>query len=159
MARKTYTYTRVKGLRDALRALPEEAQRQLGHAFVDIAGDVAEEAGRRARALGGVSGLVAPSIKAVRDPKSPRVRMGSRRRLPRQGDGWGPRSRRGDSQTIGALIFAAEFGASPTTYPQFADHPHRGTRGWFLWPTVRESEDAIMDRIDEAVLRAADEVA
>lgn len=159
MARRTYTYARVDGLRAALRALPEEARRQVGRAFADIAADVAREAADEARAQGGVAGMVAPSIKAVRDAKSPRVVMGSRRRLPASGPGWGPRSRRGDSQTIGALIFAAEFGASPVTYPQFAAHPHLGTHGYFLWPTVRASEDAIMDRIGDAVVDAADEVA
>lgn len=150
---RTYTYANVEGLHRALRAVPREAAAALRDEAGGIAGDVASRAAARARSLGGVAALVAPTIRVGRD-RVPKVLMGSARRLPPR-DG---RPRRGPRQTIGDVIWGAEFGSDRFT--QF--RPWRGNdtgAGYFLWPTVRAMSDEVMGRYGDALMRAVDRAA
>lgn len=149
---KTFTFYQVEGLNRALRSLPKAASSKLRDASQVIAGKVATDASGAARSQGGVAGLVAGSIRSGRD-RVPLVRMGSAARLP--GD------RKGQRQTVGDVIWGAEFGggARPTTR-QFK--PWRGNStgaGYFLWPTVRGDREFIEQAYGDAILAAVDEAA
>lgn len=143
----TSQYNTVKGLNKALRSLPKEATVQLREASRDIATFVADEARDRAVRVGGVAVYVAPTIRSTRD-RVPVVRMGGTNKLPSN-----TRNRLGGRQTVGDVAFGAEFGGRgrPTTQ-QF--QPHRGTQGYFLWPTIRARSDDIQERYSEALLDA-----
>lgn len=127
--RRVYT---IEGAQKALRSLPKHLQKEMRQASKDIAGDVATHAGGAARAQGGVAGHVAPSIKARTD-RYPVIEM------------------------RGPAILGAEFGggARPRTR-QF--EPHRGTRGYFLFPTVRERGDEAVDRWLDALQKSLDAI-
>ena len=51
--------------------------------------------------------------------------------------------------SVGDLMFAAEYGArAPQTRARWPGHPWRGSgagAGYFLWPTIAQSDDRIMD--------------
>jgi len=139
-------YNSIAGLNKALTKLPKEAASELRGASKDIASHVADKAAGRARGMGGPAALVAPSIRATRD-RVPVVKMGGSARL-RPGSA---------TQTVGNLIWGAEFGgqARPRTM-QFL--PHKGTVGYFLWPTVRDDSDYIQERYSSALLDALNQV-
>lgn len=141
-------YTNVAGLNKALKTLPKEASKRLRDAAQSIAIDVAATAAGRASAIGGVAKYVAPTIKAPRD-RVPVVKMGGNSRLP--GD------RSGERQSVGDVIWGAEFGggARPSTR-QFS--PHKGRTGYFLWPTVRAENQDIADAYSEALLDALEAI-
>lgn len=145
---KTTTYTTVKGLNRALSQLPKEASAELRTAAKAIASDIAQEAQGRAKGQGGLAALVAPTIRAARD-RVPVIKMGGSGKLPAAGNDW-EHSRSGGRQTIGDVIWGAEFGGRgrPTTQ-QFL--PHKGTAGYFLWPTVRDRSDEMQDRYSQAL--------
>ena len=148
---KTLTFYQVAGLNRALRKLPKTANANLRDASQVIAEKVAKDAAGNARSDGGVAALVAPTIRSGRD-RVPVVKMGGSARLP------GPRNRNGKRQTIGDVIWGAEFGggARPTTQ-QFK--PHLGQTGYFLWPTVRGDREFIEKEYGDAILEAIDEAA
>lgn len=149
---RTFTFTEVKGLRKTLRMLPKAAQAELRDASVAIADDVSAEAAGRARSLVGVAGLVASSLKARRD-RVPKIVMGGSKRLPADG-----RSRSGSRQTVGDVIWGAEFGSD--RFRQFRPwRGNKGNAGYFLWPTVRDQSDEIIDRYGEALMDAVDKAA
>ncbi len=151
MATKTTTYTSVAGLNKALAKLPKEASAELRTAAKEIASDIAGEAAGKARGQGGLAALVAPTIRAVRD-RVPVIKMGSARKLPTSGGDW-ERGRSGSRQTIGDVIWGAEFGGGARDVTrQFL--PHKGQTGYFLWPTVRDNSDEMQDRYSEALLDA-----
>jgi len=151
---KTTTYTSVKGLNRALARLPKEASAELRVAAKAIAVDIAQEAQGRARGQGGLAALVAPTIKAARD-RVPVIRMGGSGKLPESGSDWS-RDRNGSRQTIGDVIWGAEFGGQKrATTMQFL--PHKGTVGYFLWPTVRDRSDEMQDRYSEALMDALED--
>ena len=156
MATKTTTYTTVAGLNKALAKLPKEASAELRTAAKEIASDIAGEAQGRARGLGGLAEVVAPTIKAARD-RVPVIKMGSSAKLPKFGrtpqGGFWERTRSGSRQTIGDVIWGAEFGGGAReSTRQFL--PHKGQTGYFLWPTVRDRSDEMQDRYSEALLDA-----
>lgn len=146
----------VEGAQAALRRLPRELQGEVRQASRDIASDIASEAERTARAQGGIAAMVAPSIKALTD-RYPTIQMGGEGRLPTSGDGWS-RRRAGRAQRVGALWAGAEFGGGPPRTPQLASHPHRGTRGYFLYPTVRDRQDEALGRWVDALQNALDAI-
>jgi len=151
MTTKTISFRNVAGLNKALRGLPKEYARELSVASNEIAQKVADGAAGRARSVGGIARHVAPSIRAGKG-KAPIVRMGDSTRLPESGNGW-TRKRTGTGQTVGDVIWGAEFGAK--NYWQFS--PWLGNRahaGYFLWPTIREMNEETQDRYLEAVSRA-----
>lgn len=152
---KTMTFYNVAGLNKTLRKLPKTASAELRDASQAIADKVAGDARGAATAQGGVARLVAPTIRAGRD-RVPLVRMGSSARLPADG-----RSRKGDRQTIGDVIWGAEFGGGARkTTQQFK--PWRGNdtgAGYFLWPTVRGDRDFIEQAYGDAILDAIDDAA
>lgn len=146
---KTLTFYQVEGLSRALRALPRTASARLRDASQEIASRVASDAAARASAQGGAAAKVAPSIRAGRD-RVPLVRMGNSSPI-----------RSGPRQTIGDLIWGAEFGggARPTTR-QFRPWKGSGTgAGYFLWPTVRDDRSFIETAYGDALLDAIDEAA
>lgn len=148
---RTKTYTSVPGLYKALSKLPKEASARLRTASREIAQDIADEAAGRARGQGGLAALVAPTIRGTRD-RVPKVLMGGSGRLPTEGASWA-RSRSGSRQTVGDVIWGAEFGGGARDVTrQFL--PHLGRTGYFLWPTVRDRSDDTQDRYSEALLDA-----
>ena len=137
VAKITY-YNTIEGLNRAVRAVPKEAAPRLREASGRIAGDVASVAASRARSVGGPLRRVAPTIKAGKD-RVPVVRMGGTTRM-----------RKGKNQTVGNLMWGAEFGgrAQPTTQ-QFL--PHLGRTGYALWPTVRAMSGDIREEYSKAL--------
>ncbi len=152
---KATTFYRVPDLNKALRKLPKTATVELRQAAKAIASKVAETAAASARAQGGIAALVAPSIRATSD-RVPAIRMGNTTRLPTQGNGW-QRPRTGKRQTIGDVIWGAEFGS--ITYSQFSAWRGSDTgAGYFLWPAVRDDARFIADKYDEALMDAMKKV-
>lgn len=156
---KTMTFYNVAGLNKALRKLPKTANASLRDASQAIADKVAGDARSAAASQGGVAALVAPTIRSGRD-RVPLVKMGSSSRLPTSGSGWS-RSRGGQRQTIGDVIWGAEFGGGARrSTRQFK--PWRGNdtgAGYFLWPTVRGDRDYIEQAYGAAILEAIDDAA
>lgn len=149
------TYTNVAGLNRALRALPKEAAAELRNASADIAVMVAAEARTAALRVGGVARYVAPTIRAGRD-RVPVVRMGGNTRLPER-DG---RSRSSGRQTVGDVMWGAEFGGQRRPTTQQFDRWRGSSRGagYFLWPSVRRNSDDIHDRYSQALLDALGDI-
>jgi hypothetical protein len=135
---KTTTYTSVAGLNKTLRRIPKVAAKELRDESQAIASDVAEKAGQRARSLGGVAKYV--PFKGLRD-RVPVVRMGGSTRLPTTS-----RPRRGDKQTVGDVMWGAEWGSK--RYTQF-EAPVK--RGRMLWSTVDEMSGEMMRRWGDAL--------
>lgn len=146
---KTYTFTEVRGLNAMLRSLPREAQSELRDASKEIAAGIASKARAKATGLGGVAKHVAPTIRATRD-RVPVVRMGGSQRLP----AWPGRPRRGSRQTVGDIMYGAEFGSR--RYPQF---PPVTRPGRFLWRVVEDESSSITDAYGDALMRAVDKAA
>lgn len=148
---RTLRFRDVDGLYKTLRTLPREASATLRKASVVIAGDVASKAAVRARQTRGVAKYVAPTLKA-RSDRIPKVAMGGTKRLP---------GRRGEHQTVGDVMWGAEFGGQRRrTTQQFA--PWRGNgedAGYFLWPTIRAEYDTVIERYGEALKDAVDRAA
>jgi hypothetical protein len=157
MPTKTTFYS-VPALNKTLRKLPKSASAKLRDASQVIAGRIADDAAGRARSLGGLAALVAPTIRSGRD-RVPVVRMGDSSRLPLSGNGW-ERDRSGSRQTVGDIIWGAEFGGGArSTTQQF--QPWRGSgdgAGYFLWPTVRDDREFIRDEYSDALLDALKEM-
>lgn len=138
---RTYTYNRVAGYRKALAALPKELVAEVRDESQGIATDVASRAAARGRALGGVTRYVADTLRARRD-RVPVVRMGGNARsLPSGG-------------VVGDVWGGAEFGSK--RYRQF---PAWTPRGRFLYATVEEMGDEIVDRYGDALMSAVDKAA
>ncbi len=134
---KTTRYDSVKGVNRALSRVPDRALSEVEQAQADAAARIAQEAAGRARATGGAATLVAGHIRAA----GPSVVM----------DGAG-QIRPGPRQTIGDVMWGAEFGGSQ---PQF--NAYRAG-GYFLWPTMRERLDGDMEAYGDALGDALDGV-
>jgi hypothetical protein len=154
---KLTAYNNIAGLNKALRKLPKEATVKLRTASMDIAADVAGEARDRAVRVAGVAKYVAPTIKATRD-RVPVIRMGARTQLPSTS-----RSRSSSSQTVGDVIWGAEFGGQRREWKSRKEsgtmqfQRWRGSStgaGYFLWPAVRANSDDIRERYSQALLDA-----
>ena len=148
------TYYSVAGLNKSIRRLPKEAKAKLRDGAERIAKKVAADAQARARSQGGIAAIVAPTIRSGRDTV-PVVKMGDSTRLPTSGSDW-QRNRTGKRQTIGDVIWGAEFGGGrrPTT-TQFLPWRGSGTgAGYFLWPTVRGDRQFISDAYEESMADA-----
>jgi len=148
------TYYTAAGLNKSIRRLPKEAKAKLRDGSERIARKVAADAQGRAKSQGGIAALVAPTIRSGRDTV-PVVKMGDTSRLPTSGSGW-ERKREGKRQTIGDVIWGAEFGGGrrPTTR-QFL--PWRGSgegAGYFLWRAVRGDREFIADAYEDAMAEA-----
>lgn len=143
MARMT-AFKNVEGLNRALRSLTPIASEQLRDASVKIAADVAAQAASKGRALGGVAALVAPTARGSRD-RIPSVKIGNSSPI--------ERGRPGKGQTLGDVMWGAEFGGGRrTTTHQFRPWRGSGTgAGYFLWPTIRAMDDKIHDQYSEAL--------
>lgn len=152
---KMTTDTTVAGLTRRLRKVPKAANAELRDAAGDIARFVASDAQAGARHVGGVAALVAPAILVGRD-RVPVIRLGSTAQLPTSGNGW-ERKRQGRRQTLADVAMGAEFGGQgrPSTR-QF--RPHRGKRGYFLWPAVRQDSDRIQAAYSAALDAALDRI-
>lgn len=127
---------RVEGLAElnrALRALGgREFQVELREAGREVATEVAGDARSKAVSLGGVAAHVAPSIAASAGFTSAGVSFGG---------------------AAHPAAMGAEFGGQgrPTTM-QFK--PHRGTVGYFVYPSIRDNSEFIT----ETYLGAVDEI-
>lgn len=142
------TFKSVAGLNKALRKLPKDATVRLRDASQEVADRVAQEARQEAAAQGGIAALVGPTIRSRRD-RVPKIAMGSSAKLPDSGSDWS-HGREGDRQTVGDVMWGAEFGA--LEHLQF--QPWRGNdegAGYFLWPAVRDNSDWIDERYGEAL--------
>lgn len=129
----------VEGLFETLAAfryLPKAASQALRERSLELAGTLASDVQSAARAEGGQAALMAGLIKAKRD-RIPAVKAGGSRRVGR------------NRAPAFKLLFGAEFGADQ--YPQFK--PHRGTRGYFMFPTIRGN-----DAIPQAWQDVADDI-
>ncbi|MFV0446390.1 MAG: hypothetical protein ACK5Q5_22685 [Planctomycetaceae bacterium] len=118
-----------------LNHLPRTATREILEAAKAIAID---EAGRiRGRASTAQQRAVAPSVRA-RSDRFPAIIAGGARRAVSGGG------------RVSEVFFGAEFGGrGRKTTQQF--QPHRGTRGYFVYPTFRADEDRMMKRWEQAV--------
>lgn len=157
------TYYTVAGLNKSIRKLPKEAKAKLRDGSERIAKKVAADAAGRARSQGGVAALVAPTIRSGRSTV-PVVKMGDSSPLPNAGGGW-ERERKGKRQTIGDVIWGAEFGGGkyrkgrPTRDGGYTSQflPWRGNdtgAGYFLWPAVRGDREFIADAYEDAMADA-----
>lgn len=146
----------VEGAQAALRRLPREAQKEMRAANQAIATDIARSAEGGARIQGGVAGMLATHVKAVKD-RYPTVQLGDEKRLPTSGSGWS-RRRSGKGQRANDLWKGAEFGGGPPRTPQLAGHPHLGTRGYFFYPAVRDNQDDALRRWTDALQKALDAI-
>lgn len=125
---------RVEGLKDfqrELRKLDAALPRELRKANIEAAEVVAKPARARAESQGSTAAKVAPSIKAAGEQRRSKITLG------------GPRF---------PMALGAEFGGQgrPTTQ-QF--RPHRGTEGYFLYPTVRDTREPFIDAYEDALDR------
>lgn len=150
------TYYSVAGLNKSIRRLPKEAKVHLRDGAERIAKKVAADAQGRAKSQGGVAALVAPTIRSGRDTV-PIVKMGDSSPLP--GD------RKGKRQTVGDVIWGAEFGGgkhgrgNPTRGGGYTTQflPWRGrdgSAGFFLFPAVRDDKEYIRDTYTDSLADA-----
>ena len=140
MARiKSGAGVRVEGLAELNRGLKalggREFQAELREAGREVATEVAKDAQGKAYSLGGVAAHVAPSISASAGFTSAGVSFGG---------------------AAHPAAMGAEFGGQgrPTTM-QF--QPHRGTTGYFVYPSIRDNGEFIertyMDAVDTILRR------
>lgn len=139
----------MEGLNKYLRMLPKEAATELRAASNDIASQIASEAAGRARGLHPTAQLVAGTIKARRD-RVPIIAEGGSRKLPAHSDG---RARTGARQTVGDIVWGAEFGSD--RYTQFPKWRGNGKgAGYFMWPTVDDRSAWMLQEWSAALDRA-----
>lgn len=136
--RKTLTVTiRITGLREVIRAFkkwPDDAIAEIRAAGFSIAGYVATKIRTSAR-LNAQSGLIAPTVRAMRD-RLPVIVAGGNRRVGR------------NRVAAYKVLFGAEFGA--VTLAQFRAFQ---SGGYFFFVTVDKERDYIqreyLDAVDE----------
>lgn len=132
---------RVSGARETLaafRAMPKNTVDELRDASLDLSRDVARWAAAGGHAEGAQAGLVAGTVRAVRD-RVPSVQAGGSRRVgSRKAPAW-------------TLLFGSEFGSN--RYRQFP-HRHLGRGSVWFFRTIEAHETEIAERW----LRAADRV-
>jgi hypothetical protein len=125
----------VDGLHECLRAFSrfgKEANGELRDAAQGHASRLVPRLQAAAHAAGGQAGAVAVSIRSPRD-RVPCIAAGGSKRADVG------RARRPSS---GDIIFGAEFGGGQRkSTRQFK--PHRGTEGYWLYPTLRSSLDEL----------------
>lgn len=144
MAKMT-TLSGIEGLNRALRSLDKLVKAELTDASKALVGPLADEARSKAASLGGAWKYVGPTIKAEKSSK-PSIKAGGNRLI---------KGRSGSKQTVGDLLYGAEFGA--LRFTQF--RPWLGKTGYAIWPTVREHEDDIAEKYSAALLAALDRMA
>lgn len=132
--RAAYT---VPGLQAELKRLPKHLSGELRDASMDISVDVAR--GAEGRRDSRVARLV--PVRPRRD-RVPKVVMGGSAKLPPRASG----ARRGNHQTVGDVMWGANFGSRRyTQFPEVERPDH------FLYRTVDVMSDDIMDRYGEAL--------
>lgn len=161
MAGRTIVFQSADGLRAMLRGLPKEANVQLREEAFQLTEDIAAQAADSGDRLGGIAAIAASSLSGRRD-REPTIKYGNSKKLPVYGrtpwGGYTERSRKGPQQTIGAIIFGAEFGSK--RFRQFRPWTGNDTQaGYFLYPTIRDMSDEMQSRYWEAVMRAIDTAA
>lgn len=120
-----------------VRALPKTAQNEVREAAQAIADDEAERIRARGRRVSPLAALAASSVKSRRD-RIPAIAGGGAKRIGEDG------GRAGD------LFFGAEFGGrGRKTTQQF--QPHRGRLGYFFFDQLREDQDRMLERWQQAV--------
>lgn len=129
--RMSITLDGARPLLSALGKLDKNLQANIRDASQEIAATEADRIAKAGRGSDKQSRLVAVTVRARRD-RVPAIAAGGAKRLPTKG-----RPRAMD------LLFGAEFGGQkrPTTQ-QF--RPHKGTRGYWFFPTIRRDEKRII---------------
>ena len=107
----------------AFNTYGKEANKELRNASRKIAQDTVTQSTALGESIGRQAGLVATTLR-TRSDRVPSLVVGGSKRVGSRG------------KPAGAFLFGAEFGGgrSPRTR-QFL--PHRGTTGYFLFPTLR----------------------
>ncbi|MGC4106047.1 MAG: hypothetical protein QM753_06790 [Thermomicrobiales bacterium] len=125
-------------MRARIRALPRTAQVELRDAAQAIADDEVVRIRRAAAGSSAQSARLAGFIRATRD-RMPAISAGGNRRGGFSG-----------GATAGQVFFGAEFGGEGrATTMQF--RPHRGREGYFFFPTLREDQDRMLARYQQAL--------
>lgn len=120
---------RVEGLNEAKRAfrrLPKDGKDALRDGTLKLSETLARSAESAARAHSPQAALMAPLIKAYKG-QVPQIGGGGSRRVGR------------NRVPAWKILFGAEFGSN--RLPQF--RPHRGQKGYWLFPTVEREKAAI----------------
>ena len=155
----------IVGLKEALRAYQQfdaRFNKEMRKASAEVAktllDDVRAEAGTAARSRQALEVLKGMRVRSDRIPtiklsgSSPFVSASNPNR---------DRGKKGGKKvTRGMVFFGAEFGGGATSLngrtwkvrggtKQFL--PHRGTRGYFFWPTVRKNKSKIAKEFNDAI--------
>lgn len=138
---RTTTYDDPRKFDRALKRLPGNIEAEVSEATILGARDVAARASRNARAVGGVAKLLAGAVTVITTEDGAVITVEGSRRLP-HGRG-----------TLEDVTYGAERGGGrrPETR-QF--RPYVGDVGYFLAPAMREEEESIAERWDDALLDA-----
>lgn len=144
----------------AFKTLPKEAQDALRAETQKLVGTLADEMKRKAATAPNPKQamLLARSIKANKD-RVPSITVGGGRKVPVQ-----RKKTPGSPQPVQSdLLFGAEFGVrqgGPGTFKQggrkFANYSGRmgkGSRGYFIFPTLRKNQDRIRRTYLETVYK------
>lgn len=124
----------VEGLAELSKALKKleggkELSRELRIANKEAATFVKNKATARGQSLGSTAAMIAPTLKASAGATSAGVSLGSH-----------------------PAAAGAEFGGrGRATTQQF--QPHKGTTGYFVYPTIRDSAEEIVKPYEEAIDR------
>jgi hypothetical protein len=149
MMAKTTAYSDPAALNRALRKLPKAVTKELRDASVVIAAKVSGKAQTRGSAQPGIAPVAARSIRPRRD-RVPKIAMGGSAPLPARSDGV---ARKGKHQTVGDIIWGAEFGSR-----RFSQFRPPVKPGYFLFATVKAESDEIDDEYSDALLDALNKV-
>ena len=142
---QTQIYTRgIKELQRELRRADKRLPRRLRAAFATAAEIFAEDARRRANALGGVAAKVAPSIRAAGEQRRAKIRFGGAR-YPMAG-----------GAEFGAIQNIPRRTARGTVRGWNQFQPWRGNStdaGYFLFPSIRDDQnrERFLDELDDAL--------
>jgi len=129
----------LKEIKAALKKLPPEAKEKLVDASWEISQDLAKRIRVAARAHGPQDALMASTV-ATGEKTEPSVTIGGSSRVGRH------------HKPAFKILFGAEFGA--TYLKQFSP---RNTEGYFIYPTVRDMEDDIVEKWTDAANQAIDD--
>lgn len=125
---------RVDGARETLeafRGLPKEASEQLRVASLRLAELLAQRVAAAGQSEGRQAALLVSTVKPRRD-RIPSISVGGTRAV---GHPW---PKRGRAKAF-ELLFGSEFGSSSG----HGFKPHRGQRGYWIWPTIEANQAAI----------------
>ena len=133
-------------IKSAFNELPGTAQETLRRQGTVLASGMAKEIADEARADSKQSALIAPSIRAAVNQDFPAIMVG----------GSGQVAGHPDVQ-YSDIVFGAEFGGQKQVLTQ-QFRKHRGKQGYFLFPTMRENAQEIIDAYADALDRVLEDL-